>query len=111
VVQADDSLRAQMSHLSQCDIPGPHRRFDLSSDLGLKFCPTAFLGNILSMISSEFSSVQLGQYLLLILGLVFFLPPTTDGKCFCGRENDSLYQSRSFFKRTVNFHILVVDQT
>ncbi len=46
VVQADDYLRARISHLSQCDIPGPHPRFDLPPDKGLKFCPTAFLGNI-----------------------------------------------------------------
>jgi hypothetical protein len=88
VVEADDSLRARMSHLSQCEISGPHRRFDLPPDKELKFCPTAFLGNILSMINSEFSSVQLGQYLRLILGLDFPPPTTSDGHCFCGRAND-----------------------
>ena len=49
----------------------------------------AFLGNILSMINTEFSSFQLGQYLKLVLGLDFPAPCTIDGQCPCGRANDS----------------------
>jgi hypothetical protein len=77
-----------MSHLSQCDIPGPDQRFDLPPEKGLKICPTASLGNTSSTINSEFSSVQLGQYLRLHLRLEFPPTSTTDGNCFCGRAND-----------------------
>jgi hypothetical protein len=41
------------------------------------------------MINAEFSSVQLGQYLQLVLGLVFPLQLTSDGNCPCGRVNYS----------------------
>ena len=40
------------------------------------------------MINAEFSSVQLGQYLKLVLGLDFPPQLTSDGNCPCGRAND-----------------------
>ena len=89
VQQADTFLRARINHLSQSEVKGPHHRFDIPSEKCLRFRPTAFLGNILSMINAEFSSVQLGQYLQLVLGLVFPPQLTSDGNCPCGRANDS----------------------
>ncbi len=54
-----------------------HKQFDLS----------VFLGNMHSMVSSEFSSVQLGQLFRLLLGLEFPLPNTDNGICFCRQAN------------------------
>ena len=88
VQQADTSLRARINHLSQSEVKGPHTRFDIPSEKSLRFRPTAFLGNILSMINAEFSSVQLGKYLQLVLGLAFPPQLTSDGNCPCGRAND-----------------------
>ncbi len=89
VCQADSLLRARMNHLAQGEVKGPHPRFDIPSDLLLRFRPTAFLGNILSMINADFSPFQLGQYLKLVLGLDFPAQATTDGNCPCGRANNS----------------------
>jgi hypothetical protein len=93
VRQADSSLslpdsRARMNHLAQCEVKGLHPRYDIPADLSLRFRPTAFLGNILSMINAD-SPFQLGQYLKLILGLDFPAQATTDGNCLCVRANDS----------------------
>jgi hypothetical protein len=89
VIQADPSLRARMSHLAQSEIKGPHKRFDIPPDKVLTFRPTAFLGNMLSMIHLEFSSVQMGLYLRLVLGMDFPPPNTSDGRCFCGHPHDA----------------------
>ncbi len=51
---------------------------------------TAFLENILSMTKAEFSAVQLGYYLRLILGLDFPPQQTSDWNCFGGRVSYSL---------------------
>ena len=56
VIQADDSLRARMKHLSQYEIKGPHTRFDIPADKSVRFSPTKFLGNILSMTKAKFSA-------------------------------------------------------
>ena len=71
VQQADATLRARLNHLSQCEIKGPHPRFDIPAEKCIRFRPTAFLGNMLSMNNTEFSSFQLGLYLQLVLGLDF----------------------------------------
>jgi hypothetical protein len=113
VIQADDSLRARLSHLSQCEIKGPHKRFDIPPDKVLRFRPTAFIGNMHSMVSLEFSSVQLGQLFQLLLGLEFPPPNTSNGLCFCGRANDTsgyhrLNCSQNAGKTWVHGHNLVV---
>jgi hypothetical protein len=66
VIQAEDS--ACLSHLSRREIKGhwQHSRFDLPPDKVLRFRPTVFLGNMHSMVSLEFSSVQLGQLFRLL---------------------------------------------
>ena len=89
VIQADDSLRARMNHLSQCEIKGPHPRFDIPAESCIRYRPTALLGNILSMSNAEFSSGQLALYLRLVLGLEFPPQQTSDGCCHCGKANDS----------------------
>ncbi len=89
VTQADDSLRARMTHLSECEITGIYARFDLPAEKCARFRPTVFLGNILSMAKTEFSAIQLGQYLLLILGLEFPQQQASNARCYCGRPNDS----------------------
>ena len=71
------------------EIKGPDARFDVPADKPVRFRPTAFLGNVLSMTKAEFSAVQLGYYLRLILGLDFPPQQTSDGKYFCGRVTDS----------------------
>jgi hypothetical protein len=55
----------------QSKIKGPHKRFDIPPDKVLQFKPTALIGNMLSMINLEFSSIQMGHILQLILGLDF----------------------------------------
>ncbi len=56
----------------------------------LRFRQTAFfLGNMLSLINLEFSYVQMGQFLRLILGLDFLPPHTDEGNCLCGKANDA----------------------
>ncbi len=78
VIQADDSLRARLTHLSQWKIKGPHPRFDIPPELTLRFPPTAFLGNIWPMVHTEFSAAQLGQYLRFVLGLELPPPNTSE---------------------------------
>ncbi len=46
VIQADDSPQARMTRLSQCEIKGPHAKFDLPAEKCVRFRPTVFLGNI-----------------------------------------------------------------
>ncbi len=41
-IQADDSLRARMTHLSECEIRGPHVRFDLPAEKCVRFHSTVF---------------------------------------------------------------------
>ena len=61
----------------------------------LRFRQTAFfLGNMLSLINLEFSSVQMGQFLRLILGLDFLPTHTDEGNCLCGKANDALGHHR-----------------
>ena len=87
--QADATLRARLNHLSQCEIKGPHPQFDIPAEKCIQFRPTAFLGNMLSMDNTEFSSFQLGLYLQLVLGLDFSPQLTSDGNCPCGRTYDA----------------------
>jgi hypothetical protein len=67
-----------MSHLSQCEIQGTHKRFDIPPDKVLKFQPIL-----------EFSSIQMGHFLLLTLVLDFPPPHTDDGNCLCRKANDA----------------------
>jgi hypothetical protein len=82
VIKADDSLRARMKHLSEYEIKGPLTRFDIPADKSVRFRPTAFLGNILSMTKAHFSAVQLGHYQRLVRGLDFNKPQI--GNVFVG---------------------------
>ncbi len=85
VIQADGSLRARLTNLSQCE----HQDiFDIPAEKCVKLRPTAFLGNILSVTKVAFSAVQLGQYLQFILGLEFPPQQTSNGDCICGLPND-----------------------
>jgi hypothetical protein len=63
---------------------GPDARFDVPADKPVRFRPTAFLGNILSMTKAEFSVVQLGHYLRLVLGLDFPPQQPRMGNVFVG---------------------------
>ncbi len=89
VIHADDLLCACLSHLSQCEIKGQHMLFDLPPEKVLWFRPTAFLGNMHSMVSLGFSSVHLGQLFWLLLRLEFPQQNTDNGLCSCGRANDA----------------------
>ena len=89
ICQADPALRARMNHLAECEVKGSHPRFDIPTQQSIRFRPTAFMGNLLAMLTTDFSPFQYGQYLQLVLGLDFLPPSTSDGRCPCGRANDS----------------------
>jgi hypothetical protein len=89
VCQGDPALRARMNHLAECEVKGSHPRFDIPTKQSIWFRPTAFMGNLLAMLTTDFSLFQLGQYLQLVLGLDFLPPSTPDGQCPCGRQHDS----------------------
>jgi hypothetical protein len=102
-----------MSHLSQCETKGPHKRFDIPLDKVLRFRPTALFGNMLSVINLELSSIPMGHFLLLILGLDFPPPHRSDENCLCGKANDAsghhrLYCSRWAGRSWAQGHNLVV---
>jgi hypothetical protein len=60
-----------MNHLAECEVKGSHPRFDIPTQQSIRLRPTAFMGNILAMLTTDFSQFQVGQYLQLVLGLDF----------------------------------------
>ncbi len=75
VCHADPALRARKNHLADCEVKGSHPRFDIPTQQSIRFRPTAFMENLLAMLTPDFSPFQLGQCLHLVLGLDY-LPPS-----------------------------------
>ncbi len=81
VCRAYPALRARTNHLAECELKGSHPRFDIPTQQSTRFRPTAFMGNLLAILTTDFSPFQLGQYLQLVLGMDFLPPSTPDGQC------------------------------
>ncbi len=55
-----------MNHLAECEVKGSHHpQFDIPTQISILFRPTAFMGNLLAMLTTDFSLFQLGHNLQL----------------------------------------------